>query len=132
VWHEAGHAFTSPIVRARATRIAELHRLFDSTNSALVRQHISTWQYAFEENVVRAVVATLIGARRGREAMQAEVREQAENGFVWVPRIAALMQQENVPNRTRYPSLESFADRILDMLTARASVADAPLAQGNP
>ena len=126
VWHEAGHGFVAPMMRANAARITALSRLFDSSNTSLVRQSITTWSYAFEENLVRSVVAVLIGSRRGPVAMRDDVREQADNGFVWVPRLTDLLQQEYLTRRDTYPTLDSFSDRILTMLDELQSIADAP------
>jgi Domain of unknown function (DUF4932) len=127
VWHEAGHGFVAPMMRAHATRIAALNRLFDSTNTSLVRQGITSWPYALEENLVRSVVAVLIGSRRGPSVMRDEVREQADKGFVWVPRLADLLQTEYLTHRDRYPTLESFAERMFTMLEQFHSVAEAPM-----
>ena len=119
VWHEAGHAFVRPFMTAHATRIAALSRLLDSTNVSLKRQNVTTWTYAFEENLVRAVVAVLIGAARGQPAMDAEVKSQVGGGFVLVPVMAELLQKEYVPQRATYPALEQFAPRLLEALSTR-------------
>ena len=116
VWHEAGHAFVKPLMRGNASRIAALSRLFDSTNASLKSQNVLTWSYAFEENLVRAAVAVMIGAERGAAAMTAEAKEQVDAGFEWVPVLADLLQSEYVSQRDRYPALEAFADRIFEAL----------------
>lgn len=119
VWHEAGHAFVRVLMKEQATRLATLSRLFDSTNTNLKRQNVTTWTYAFEENLVRSVVAVLIGAARGQPAMEAEIKSQVGGGFVLVPVIADLLQREYVSHRETYPSLERFGARIMDVLATR-------------
>jgi hypothetical protein len=119
VWHEAGHAFVRPLMTEHAARIAALSRLFDSTNTNLKRQNVTTWPYAFEENLVRSVVAVMIGAARGQPAMDAEIRSQVGGGFVLVPVMAEVLQREYAAQRERYPSLEQFGARLLEVLAAK-------------
>lgn len=124
VWHEAGHAFLRPLVAAHAASIDALGRLFDAENGALARQGVTTWRYAFEENVVRSVVAVLIGAARGPAAMDAETKRQASAGFVWVPLLADVIQREYLPNRSAFPTFDGFSGRLLQALAARRDAAD--------
>jgi Domain of unknown function (DUF4932) len=119
VWHEAGHAFVRPLMNEQAARIATLSRLFDSTNVNLKRQEVKTWTYAFEENLVRSVVAVMIGAERGQKAMDAEVMSQVGGGFGLVPVMAELLQREYVTNRDAYPSLERFGARLLEVMATK-------------
>jgi hypothetical protein len=119
VWHEAGHAFIRPLMREQAARIASLSRLFDSTNTNLKRQNVTTWNYAFEENLVRAAVAVMIGAAYGQPAMDAEIKSQVGGGFVLVPQLAQLLQREYVPQRDRYPSIVQFGGRIMEQIAAK-------------
>lgn len=124
VWHEAGHAFVKPLLTDHATEIDALARLFDADNGALQRQHVTTWRYAFEENLVRSVVAVLIGAARGPAAMDAETTRQASAGFVWVPLLADVIRQGYVPNRSAFPTFDAFSGRLLQALAARRDAAD--------
>lgn len=117
VWHEAGHAYVRSLMSQRATQIASLSRLFDASNEDLRRQNITTWEYALEENIVRSVVAVLIGATRGTKDLEREVARQAGDGFLLVPRITALLQQEYCGHRDRYPTLNDFAPRMLEALS---------------
>ena len=118
VWHEAGHAYVRSLMTQRASQIASLDRLFDANDENLKRQNIRTWSYAFEENLVRSVVAVLIGTSRGPDEMERETVRQAGDGFSLVPRIAALLQREYCGHRDRYPTLNDFAPRLLDVLAA--------------
>jgi Domain of unknown function (DUF4932) len=127
-WHEAGHSFVRALMRGHASDIAALARLFDSTNTNLRRQNVRTWQYAFEENLVRAVVAAMIGESRGTSAMNAAIAEEVGGGFVWVPLLTDLLRREYQPQRNAFPTLDSFASRITEALATRQSVADAPRA----
>ena len=95
VWHEASHTYLAPILASQAAAIDSLSRLFDPDDRQLQQQRITTWRYAFEENLVRAVVATLVGEAVGAEAGRREVRTQSERGFRYVPALADLI-------RTRY------------------------------
>ena len=94
---------------------------------AVAAQGILTWSYALEENLVRSVVAVLMGSRRGDVTMHDEVREQADNGFVWVPRRSDLLHQEYLTHRDTYPTLDSCSGRIFTMLDELRSISDAPI-----
>jgi hypothetical protein len=128
IWHEAGHGFVKSLLLAKAAGVDSLGRLFDSTNTNLARQNIKSWSYAFEECLVRSVVAAMIGEARGTAVMQATVAQEYQNGFVWVPLLTDLLRREYIAERSRYPTLDSFSGRILEALATRRSVADAPRA----
>lgn len=125
-WHEAGHSFARALLAAHASGISGLSRLFDSTNTNLQRQNVRTWSYAFEENLVRSVVAAMIGDARGPEAMNTAIAEEVGGGFVWVPLLTELLRREYVPARTSYPTLDRFAGRIVEVLGTQRSAAEAP------
>ena len=114
---------TEPQVQSwYSTRYLNPERSYD-----VAAQGILTWSYAFEENPVRSVVAVLIGSRRGEVTMRYEVREQADSGFVWVPRLTDLLHQEYLTHRDTYPTLDSCSGSIFTMLDELRSTSDAPM-----
>ncbi|MCC6243954.1 MAG: DUF4932 domain-containing protein [Gemmatimonadaceae bacterium] len=116
VWHEVGHDFIRSLMSEYEQQISALSRLYESTDVNLRRQNVTTWRYAFEENVIRAVVAVVIGTARGQKERDAEVKAQVARGFVFVPALADLLQREYVGHRDTYPTFERFAPRMLEIL----------------
>ncbi|MEM1271698.1 MAG: DUF4932 domain-containing protein, partial [Bacteroidota bacterium] len=112
-WHEAAHHYLIDPLDAHLEAIAGLERLFDAENPDLKRQNISTWDYAFEENLVRAIVVVLTGAERGEEAFTRRIQQQEARGFAYVGTLAHLIRDEYVANAAQYATFADFMPVIL-------------------
>ena len=126
VWHEGSHVYLSSLIARSLAQIAEVERPFES--DALARQNVTTWRYAFEENLVRAITAVLVQQVYGDDAYQSEVRSQIQSGFEYTGDLAGLISSEYVAHPERYSDFDAFFPRILTWMAARptVSLAEAP------
>ena len=120
VWHEGSHVYLRPLLDRSQAQIAETERLFDAPS--LARQNVTTWSYAFEENLVRAVTAVLVRQVYGDEAYQREVRTQVQRGFVYVPDLASFIASEYVAHPERYADFDAFFPDVLAHLASEPSL----------
>lgn len=123
VWHEAAHIYLRPLLGRSRGRIAETERLFDGP--ALASQNVRTWGYAFEENLVRAVVAALVRQTRGDEAYRREVRSQVQRGFVYTYELAELISSTYLAGAERYPDFDAFFPEALSLLASKEGLSSA-------
>ncbi len=119
VWHEGSHVYLRPLLDRSQGEIAKTERLFDA--AALARQNVTTWSYAFEENLVRAVTAVLMRQVYGEEAYARELRTQAQRGFGYVADLADLISSEYVARPERYADFDAFFPEVLARLASEPS-----------
>ncbi|MEM1115878.1 MAG: DUF4932 domain-containing protein, partial [Bacteroidota bacterium] len=107
-WHEAAHVYLRPGLTALEDEIEALSGLFDSGDERLQSQNVTTWSYAFEENVVRAVTAALTFRQSGERRYRQQVDQDERSGFVFTGRIADLILDEYADDPVRYPTFDAF------------------------
>lgn len=119
VSHEFAHLFVNPLADAHADDVAALASLYEPIADAMARQAYPSWKIAWNEHVVRAVVARLVLDRSGPDAAEGELARQEERGFRYVRALAArLAEYENA--RDRYPTLADFYPLLLAELRSIA------------
>ncbi|MEM6327900.1 MAG: DUF4932 domain-containing protein, partial [Bacteroidota bacterium] len=114
-WHEASHVYLNTVLRVTRDEIDALAHLFDAENEALQRQNVTTWTYAFEENLVRAIVVVLTRQVSGDERVRRMVEREIANGFVHVGTMAALIEEEYV-GTDRHATFDAFLPRVFEVL----------------
>jgi len=118
VWHEASHVYLRKALAENKTRIAALERLFNA--SALASQNIKTWDYAIEENLVRAIVAVVTKQKFGEDAYKREIAGQTQRGFIYTADIAKLIVE-----KTSAGNSTAFTDLMPEILTMLETKPDA-------
>lgn len=114
VWHESSHIYLKKTLTENKNEIAKLTRLFNEKD--LASQNIKTWEYAFEENLVRAIVAVITKQEMGREEYKREIASQKRRGFIYVEKIAEKIQKDYVNKKDSYENFEEFMPQILSVL----------------
>lgn len=120
VWHEASHIYVKNALAANKARIDGLTHLFNAP--ALASQNIKTWDYAFEENLVRSIVAVITKAKFGDDAYKREVAGQTQRGFIYVKDIAELLGARYVDAPAAYPTFDQIMPEILAALDAKPAM----------
>ena len=126
VIHEFCHSYTNPIVDRHEAELEPAgEALYASVSGAMERQAYGSWKTMMYESLVRA--CTLRYIRRHQGLMAAWLRSQEERGrqFLWVDDLSRFLD-EFEGHRDRYPTLESFAPRIVAFFNERAK----PTARG--
>jgi hypothetical protein len=111
VWHEASHIYLRKTLTENKERIAKLERLFNAPT--LASQNIKTWDYAFEENVVRAIVAVITKQKFGEDAYKREVLSQTQRGFIYCKDLAELILAKYT---NEFANFDDFMPEILGSL----------------
>lgn len=120
VVHEFCHSYTNAIIdRHEAELKSAGEALYAPVASAMERQAYGGWKTMMYESLVRA--CTLRYIRRHQGPMAAWWKSQEEQGrqFRWVGDLSKFLD-EYESHRDRYPTLESFAPRIVAFFEERA------------
>ncbi len=113
VVHEINHPYVDPLVEAHLDGLGPpADTLFGRHAETLRRQAIGSGETLLHESLVRAAVARYRGAHEGGAAMEAEVAEQVELGFEWLPGLVALLGEDEAA-RDRWPDLGTFMPRVV-------------------
>ncbi len=113
VAHEFCHSYTNVIIdRHQAELKSAGEALYAPVADAMKRQAYGEWKTMLYESLVRA--CTLHYIRRHQGSLAALWKSQEEQGlqFLWVGDLSKLLD-EYESHRGRYPTLESFAPRIV-------------------
>lgn len=121
-WHESAHVYAGPILRQSADEIAALSSMFDADDERLQNQNVTTWDYAFEENLVRGIVIALTRQVQGETRAARMARSETQSGFVYASQIADLIHAEY---DDRYADFDAFVPRVLEHLGNQESSAGA-------
>ncbi|MDZ7620050.1 MAG: DUF4932 domain-containing protein [Patescibacteria group bacterium] len=115
VVHEFCHSFANPFIDRHARELDEAgNRLFTDAASAMRSQAYASGRTVLYESLVRACVVRHVRKYRGEKAAEKELREQKARKFTCVEALAnALGEYER--QRDRYPTLESFAPRLVNV-----------------
>jgi len=113
VVHEFGHCFSNPVAaKCQPGLEAAARAEWEQVKESMGRQAYGSWESMIGESLVRACVARYRLKYEGEQAAAREVQEQEQADFHWVrPMYEALAEYE--ADRSRYPTLESFAPRLV-------------------
>lgn len=116
--HELCHSYTNPIVDRHFTALEPVgERLYTARAHAMRTMAYPSGRIVLYETLVRASVVRCLtdteGAKAGAEQAAAERKEQ----FTWVPAVAAALA-EYTADRERFPTLDAFVPRIVEVLQA--------------
>lgn len=117
VWHEASHIYLRKTLADNKERIAKLERLFNAP--VLASQNIKTWDYAFEENLVRAIVAVITKQKFGEDAYKREIASQKQRGFIFTKEMSELILSKYVSNTISFATFDDFTSEILGLLESK-------------
>jgi hypothetical protein len=110
-----GRSVGQEIVSSRPRRSAGHTEWFGYLDERLRALNVTTWEQALEEGFA-SVIAIRLLEQRGRVAEAATMKRSVmSHGVVWLPYLLERIGEYD-GNRTRYPSLKEFADRLYDAL----------------
>lgn len=119
--HELCHSYTNPIVDRHFAALAPLgERLFAARAEAMRLQSYGSGRIVLYETLVRASVVRCRADTEGAEAGAAQAAEEQKAQFTWVPAVAAAFA-EYTADRERYPTLDAFLPRIVEVLQAQVT-----------
>jgi len=113
-WHEFSHSFVNPVTDKFEKEVNEYASLFDPIAEKMAEQAYPGWRTCVYEHLVRAANVRFSYLEDGEKAGKRAMQHEKNRGFAYVEVIAErLMEYED--NRDRYPTLESFYPRIIDL-----------------
>ncbi len=113
VVHELNHPYADPVVEAYLDALGPpADSLLARNANAFRRQAIGSGETLVIESLVRAAVARYRFDSEGPDARDAEVAEQVELGFAWMPDLVALLGEYQA-DRDRWPTLADFMPRVV-------------------
>lgn len=119
--HEFGHAFVNPLIETPEmhARIDRDAHLFAPIQDEQGEQGMGDWFGAVTEHLVRLgeiEVLESIGDTEG--AQRRRLDNVLERKFIYLPLLEARMEEYNA-DRQRYPTFQSFLERLLDAFDDR-------------
>lgn len=93
VWHEGSHIYLKAVLDGQEDLIESIAHLYNGKENTMKRQSIDTWNYCFEENLVRGIVINLTGQHRTPRKLREQAAKELINGFLYAEDIAAWLNQ---------------------------------------
>lgn len=111
--HEFCHSYANPVADQHADELAEpAGRLFAQVAQDMRSHAYGSWETMMRESLVRASVIRYLAAYEGEAAAQRQIEEDVATGFLWIGRLSELFEEYEA-SRDEYPTLDSFAPRIV-------------------
>ncbi len=113
VVHEFCHSFANPVIdRHEAELSAAGEQIFQRVAGRMRSQAYATAGTMLRESLVRACTVRFHRQFEGAEAARRAAQSEAARGFVWTADLAKLLEEYEA-QRQKYPTLDSFAPRLV-------------------
>jgi len=111
--HEFCHSFANPIIARHETELSAAgEKIFRHVAERMRSQAYGTAGTMLRESLVRACTVRFHRQFEGAEAARRAAQSEASRGFVWTADLARLLE-EYEGQRGKYPTLDSFAPRVV-------------------
>lgn len=110
--HEFNHSYVNPALESDPQLVEASEALFKAEEQSMRSQAYTKSSYVLNETFVRAAVIRYLLAHGDSTAAAADIREQVNRHFIWMPEAVALLG-EYESQRDRYPDFHSFVPRVL-------------------
>lgn len=123
--HEFCHSYVNPVVDAHGEAFdAPGGAIFPRIRAAMERQAYGRWRIVVYESIVRAAVVRYLIAHDDEAAVENELRMNERVHFAWIRGLSDLLG-EYESSRDRYPTLDSFAPRLVEFFAKLGAEYDA-------
>jgi hypothetical protein len=124
VVHEFSHSFANPIIDRHAAELAAAgEKIFPHVAEQMRAQGYGNAGTMLRESLVRASTVRFHQRYEGSEAARRAAEYEASRGFVWTADLANLLAEYEA-QRDKYPTLDSFAPRLVEFFTRYAEDLD--------
>ncbi len=114
-FHEFSHSFIEPISAKYAKELSELEYLYKPLEKDLTPMGYRDWDRGFNEHIVRAAEAHLMGMSFGEEIRSKKLTMEKQSGFQLIDRFYHYIQSYD-ENHDQYPTLEAYYPILLKYL----------------
>jgi len=115
VWHEGGHVYVNQLFQKYKQQIDELSYLFNKDDIGMKRNNITTWEYCFDENLVRSISAVLYKKYRSERAFKRQQAREIASDFIYVEDLVPFIY-DNYMQSNKYKNFAEFFPEILKYL----------------
>lgn len=120
VVHEFCHSFANPIIDRHEAQLAVAgKKIFRHVAERMRAQAYGNAGTMLRESLVRACTIRFHQRYDGPDAARRATQSEASRGFVWTADLANLLAQYEA-QRDKYPTLDSFAPRLVEFFTKYA------------
>jgi len=112
VWHEGSHIYLNELLEGKEELIESISHLYNGDERKMKRQSIDTWQYCFEENLVRGVVIALTKQHRSHRQYREQNADELLSGFIYAEDIAGWLERYYLKAENERPLGEFLPDLI--------------------
>lgn len=110
--HEFAHTVINPLTARYSSDVDDSAANFDGLVEAMRREGYSTWEQVINESIIRAITARLTTLERGKAAGEAEIADELQRGFVYVPALISALEHYEA-HRLTYPTIKSYYPQLL-------------------
>ncbi|MCG2614584.1 DUF4932 domain-containing protein [Terrimonas sp. NA20] len=115
VFHEGSHVYVNGLFDKYEKQIDELSYLFNKDDEGMKRNTIGNWRYCLDENIVRAVTATLYRQYRSERAYKKQLARELLSDFIYVEELESFIHEKYVQGK-KYKTFAEFFPEILVFL----------------
>ena len=120
VVHEFNHSYANPIIDRHFNELEGAgQKLFRHVADQMRSQAYGDESTMLRESLVRGCVVRYLRHFEGPAAEQAAIRKEKGRGFLWIKELSDLLADYEA-GREQYPTLESFAPRMIAFLNCYA------------
>lgn len=119
--HEFAHTVINPLTARYSSEVGASAANFDGLVEAMRREGYTTWDQVINESIIRAVTARLTTQERGNAAGEAEIADELQRGFVYVPALISALEHYEA-HRETYPTIESYYPNLLRVFEEATSL----------
>jgi hypothetical protein len=126
--HEFCHSYANPIIDRHSAELqAAGEKIFPAVARRMNAMAYGNWKTMFYESLVRACVLRYTRHHEGAVAAWMATQRERANGFAWMGGLSDLLGEYET-HRDKYPTLESFAPRLMAFFDdyAKKPVANPP------
>lgn len=114
--HEFAHTVINPLTSRYSSHLGASAANFEGLVEAMQSEGYTTWEHVVNESIIRAVTARLTTLERGKVAGEAEIADELQRGFVYVPALISALEHYEA-HRDAYPTIASYYPQLLEVFT---------------
>lgn len=110
--HEFAHTVINPLTARYSSDVDYSAANFEGLVGSMRREGYTTWEQVINESIIRAITARLTTLEHGNAAGEAEIADELQRGFVYVPALISALEHYEA-HRDTYPTIETYYPYLL-------------------
>jgi hypothetical protein len=109
--HEFSHAYVNPETEKYLKLFSKYDGLYQPIETVMTRRAYGNWQGCFDEHVVRACTAYLMGQLYNESVKNELIKREEGSGFIYIEDISKSIDNF-AENRDQYPTFDGFYPKL--------------------